>query len=173
MQIVNSTLSDIEVIYQLYNSAIEYQAKNDYELWPMFERQLIEADIREKRHWKILEGDVIVCILSVMYNDLIIWGKEKDKDPSVYLHRIAVNPDFKGKKIMSVIKNWAIEHAKEKSKKFVRMDTWGKNENLRNYYIACGFNYIGQQFLAEVEGVPRHYGGSELSLFEIKIVICK
>ena len=167
MEFVNSTLADIEFIFQLYDSAIEYQTKNGYELWPQFERQLIEADIKEKRHWKIVEGEVIVCILSVMYNDPIIWGKEKDKDSAVYLHRIAINPDFKGKKMMSAIKDWIIDHAKENNKKFVRMDTWGKNGNLRDYYINCGFNYIGQQYLVEVEGLPGHYGGSELSLFEI------
>ncbi|MGQ0826928.1 MAG: GNAT family N-acetyltransferase [Bacteroidota bacterium] len=163
LQIVNSTLADIDFIFKLFDNAIEYQKKNGYELWPLFSKQLIETEIKEKRHWKILEGNTIVCVFSVLYNDPVIW-EEKDKDPSVYLHRIAINPSFKGRHITNVIKNWAIQHAMEKNKKYVRMDTWGDNENLRKYYTSCGFNYLGQQHLKAV-----HYGGSVLSLFQIEI----
>jgi GNAT superfamily N-acetyltransferase len=167
-EIKNTVRSDIEVTFRFFESAIAYQQKNGFERWPQFERKLIEKEIEEKRHWKIMEGQNILCVFSVMYNDPVIWG-EKDKDPSVYLHRIAVNPVFKGRKIMVLIREWALEYAKEKNRKFLRMDTWGKNEKLRNYYISCGFTYIGQQHLKNTEGLPAHYGGDELSLFEIEV----
>ena len=169
MEITNSTHQDLDFIFELFNSAIDYQKKNGYDLWPNFKRDLIEHEIKEKRHWKITEANEIVCVFSVMYNDPIIWGSEKDLDPSVYLHRIAINPEHKGRKIMTVIKEWSLAHGKENNKKFVRMDTWGNNESLRNYYIRCGFNYIGRQYLTKVEGLPEHYGGSVLSLFELEI----
>jgi GNAT superfamily N-acetyltransferase len=169
LHIVNSELADINFIFQLFGSAIEYQKKKGYELWPLFNEELIQAEIDEKRHWKIIEGDTIVCIFSVLYTDELIWGKEKDDEPSVYLHRITINPEFKGKGMMRIIKEWAEEHARQKKKKFVRMDTWGNNENLRTYYVSCGFNYIGQQYLTEVEGLPAHYGGSVLSLFQTEV----
>ncbi len=168
MLITNSSIEDLKVIFELFDGAIAYQKRKGYELWPQFSRELIITEIKEKRHWKIIEDDTIVCIFSVMYNDPVIWG-EKNKDPAIYLHRITTNSDFKGKNIMEVIKHWAIEHAKENNKEYLRMDTWGNNEILRNYYINCGFNYIGQQQLQKVEGLPEHYGGSLLSLFENKI----
>lgn len=168
MQVVNSTRNDIDFIFTLFDKAIDYQKKNGYELWPQFSKQLIETEITEKRHWKILDDDTIVCVFSIVYSDPIIW-EEKNNEPSVYLHRIAVNPLYKGKGIMNRIKKWAIIHAIENNKKYVRMDTWGNNENLRKYYISCGFDYLGQQYLKEVNGLPTHYGGSVLSLFQIKI----
>lgn len=116
-----------------------------------------------------MKGKSIVCIFSVMYNDPVIWGPEKDNDPSVYLHRIAINPRFKGMGMMKVIKDWALEHARQQHKHYVRMDTWGNNDSLRTYYIDCGFEYLGLQHLVEVDGLPGHYGGSVLSLFEIKV----
>jgi ribosomal protein S18 acetylase RimI-like enzyme len=168
MKITNSSIQDIETIFQLFSHAIDYQKKNGYDLWPQFSRDLIENEINQKRHWKITEGNVIACIFSVMYNDPVIWG-EKDKDPAVYLHRIAINPAFKGKGIMKVIRDWAFEHARENNKKYVRMDTWGNNETIRNYYIKCGFNYIGRRQLINTRGLPEHYGGSVLSLFENEV----
>ncbi|MFL5754596.1 MAG: GNAT family N-acetyltransferase [Bacteroidia bacterium] len=168
MLIKNSIPEDLGIIFELFNSAINYQKAHGYELWPVFKKELIETEIREKRHWKIIEGDCITCIFSVMYNDPVIWG-EKDKDPSVYLHRIAIHPAYKGRNSMHLIRNWAIDHARQHHKKYLRMDTWGNNENLRNYYIQCGFPYIGQQYLTHTEGLPAHYGGDVLSLFELKV----
>jgi ribosomal protein S18 acetylase RimI-like enzyme len=168
MEILNTTINDLDTIFQFFDAAIAYQKKNGFELWPTFERKLIETEIAEKRHWKIIEDGKIACVFSVMYNDPVIW-LEKDKDPAVYLHRIAVNPEFRGKGMVRKIKDWALKHAKEMNKKFLRMDTWGNNEHIRNYYIRCGFHYIGQQYLTKTEGLPEHYGGNVLSLFQNEV----
>lgn len=167
LQIINSIPRDIDFTFKLFDSAIEYQKKNGYELWPQFDKHFIEIEIAEKRHWKILYNGTIVCVFSVQYSDPIIWAERNE--PSVYLHRIAINPIFKGNGIMKIIKEWSIDHANKFGKKYVRMDTWGQNENLRKYYINCGFNYIGQQHLKEISGEPKHYGGSILSLFQIEV----
>jgi ribosomal protein S18 acetylase RimI-like enzyme len=165
MEIVNSTINDLETIFQFFDAAIAYQKENGFELWPRFSRKMIEEEITQKRHWKIITENKIACVFSVMYNDPVIW-KEKDADPAVYLHRIAVNPEFKGKGMVKEIRKWATDHARENNKKYLRMDTWGNNENIRRYYTECGFNYIGQQYLDKTEGVPEHYGGNVLSLFQ-------
>jgi hypothetical protein len=169
LRITRSVPGDMEVIFRLFDNAILYQQKHGYELWPRFSEQLISDEIADRRHWKILEGDVVACIFSVLYSDPVIWGPERDQEPSVYLHRIAVNPQFKGRHMMLLVRDWAIGHARQEGKQYVRMDTWGNNDNLRAYYTDCGFNYIGRQQLAEVEGLPGHYGGSVLSLFQIEV----
>ena len=166
--IVNTTLHDIDLIFSFFDAAITYQKRKGYNLWPQFERSLIETEIEEKRHYKIIENENVLGIFSVMYSDPVIWG-ERDKNDAVYLHRITVNPQFEGRKIMLPIRAWAIDHARQLEKKFVRMDTWGTNEQLRKYYIDCGFTYIGQQHLKEAPGLPAHYGGAELSLFEVGV----
>lgn len=166
--IVPTTPTDLELSFRFFNSAIAYQRSKGYELWPQFESSLIEREMAEGRHWKVTDGRQVLGIFSVQYQDPVIWG-EKDKDPAVYLHRIAVNPELKGKGLMRVIKEWALNHAKEKNKLFLRMDTWGNNEQLRNYYIACGFTYIGQKELRPQGNEPGHYGGNLLSLFEEKV----
>ena len=166
--ILNTTPADIDLIFRFFDAAIAYQQKKGYNLWPRFERSLIETEIDEKRHYKVMEDGNVLGIFSVVYSDPVIWG-ERNADPAVYLHRITVNSEFKGRQIMIPIREWAIAHAKATGKKYVRMDTWGSNETLRNYYIACGFTYIGQQHLTQAPGLPLHYGGAELSLFEVGV----
>lgn len=169
LKIINSERQDMDSIFRLFASAIAYQKRNGFQLWPQFSKEMIEKEISEKRHWKIMDGDTIACIFSVLYNDPVIWGEERDKEPSVYLHRTAINPAYKGRNMMRLIKDWAIQHARELNKKYVRMDTWGDNISIRNYYINCGFPYIGQQQLTTADDLPQHYGGSLLSLFEIEV----
>jgi hypothetical protein len=147
---------------------VDFQRINGHNLWPEFERKLIEKEIAEKRHWKIVAGKETACVFSVVYNDPLIW-EERDRDPAIYLHRIATNPLFKGQKIMNVITNWAGHHAAEHGKKFLRMDTWGDNEKLKAYYISCGFNYLGKKQLPQPNDLPQHYWGITLSLFEKKL----
>lgn len=166
--ITNSEVDDLDTIFDLFASAIAYQQKNNFELWPQFSRQMIGQEIGEGRHWKILHGETIACVFSVLYNDPVIWGVERDKEPSVYLHRIAINPQYKGRGMMKLIREWALQHARDSNRLYVRMDTWGNNIRLRDYYTACGFAYIGQQYLTETKGQPGHYGGSVLSLFQLK-----
>lgn len=47
------------------------------------------------------------------------------------------------------------------------MDTWADNEKLLEYYTACGFDYVGVVTMDKTEGLPKHYEGISLSLFEI------
>lgn len=168
LRIENSLPADLELIFRVFDAAIAYQAKNGYELWPRFSASMILEEISEKRHWKVLEENRIVGIFSVMYNDPIIW-LERDADPAVYLHRIAVSPDFKGRGLMLIIREWAKQHALQQRKTYIRMDTWGTNENLQKYYERCGFDYLGKQHLPETDHGPAHYGGSFLSLFQLSV----
>ena len=63
---------------------------------------------------------------------------------------------------------WAREYCAINEKQFIRMDTWGDNQKLINYYVKCGFKFIGIVPLENTEGLPSHYKGS-LALFEIKL----
>jgi hypothetical protein len=44
--------------------------------------------------------------------------------------------------VLNIIE-WAKDFGKENHKKFIRMDTWGENKKLIDYYIKCGFKFRG------------------------------
>lgn len=128
---------------------------------------MVAMAIKEKRQWKIIVDDQIVCIFTITYNDPDIW-KEKDKDPAIYLHRIVTHPSHRGKFFVKHIKDWALEFGRKQGKKFIRMDTFD-NPKLIDYYVACGFNFLGLVTLGESSDLPKHYRNATLSLFEIPI----
>ena len=168
MKISRSDISDIDGIFRIFSEAIEYQRQRGFELWPIFEKKLIEAEINEGRHWKIVIGNEMACVFSVLYSDPLIW-KVLDKNDSVYLHRIATSRQHKGKSLINAVRDWAIDHARQNERRFVRMDTWGNNVNMRDYYIRHGFTFLKQQYLDQEKDEIPHYGGAVLSLLQIEV----
>jgi ribosomal protein S18 acetylase RimI-like enzyme len=79
------------------------------------------------------------------------------------------DPRFHGRGYVRTITEWAKGHAAEKALGYVRMDTWGDNLKLIDYYKSCGFEYLGNVTPQESETMPEHYRGITLSLFEIDL----
>lgn len=168
MEIQNSTIDDIDEILDLYKAATDLQIEKAVVPWPEFDRALIEKEIYKNRQWKMIIDNKVACVWVTSFNDPSIW-EDRNIDPAVYLHRIATNPKFRGRKLVSEIVVWAIKYAKLYSKQFIRMDTVGNNEKLISYYKSCGFNFLGFSKLKNTIGLPAHYQNATVSLFEIEL----
>src|SRR3954468_16999944 len=168
MNILNSTPEDIPFIFDLYDKAIAYQKKVGSRHWLGFEKKLIETEIVEKRQWKLLINDEIACIFVITWNDAMIWG-ERDLQPSIYLHRIVTNPEFRGHSCVKDIIAWARIFCKEHDRKFIRLDTFGDNAPLVEYYKKCGFSYLGLTQMGKRPDLPKHCQGTSLALLQIEI----
>ena len=168
MEIQNSSIEDLDFILALYRSATEYQKERFISHWPAFDRQMVVNEIEEHMQWKMIIDGEIVCIWATTFSDPLIW-EHKDMDPSVYIHRITTNPNFRGKGLVKKIVEWAKNYATQHGKNFVRMDTVGENLKLIEHYTACGFKFLGLFQLTNTNGLPQHYHNAEVSLFELKV----
>lgn len=168
MKIIKSSKENIEAIFKIYEEATSYQKTVAKKTWRGFERTLIEKEIEENRHFVIKEEDEIASTFVITFNDEIIW-KEASLQPSVYIHRIATNPNFRGKGYVKKIVEWTINYAKENDKLYVRLDTHSGNERINEYYVSCGFTYKGISEIEWTSDLPEHYKEGSFSLFEIKI----
>jgi GNAT superfamily N-acetyltransferase len=168
MKIKNSIEEDITEIFRLYKIATDFQKTRFTGHWPDFERNLVESEIAESRQWKIVIDNKIACVWATTFNDPQIW-EEKNNDPSIYIHRIATNPDFRGLNLVGQIVEWAKKYALDNNKKFIRMDTVGDNPGLISYYSKCGFDFLGLLKLQNTDGLPAHYKNATVSLFQIKL----
>lgn len=168
MEIVKSTDQDIDVIFELYDAATAHQKAVAPMHWLGFERVMVAQTIKDGFQWQIVVDREIACVFTLALNDPLIW-EEKDKDPAVYIHRIATNPKFRGMHFVKHIVDWVKAYAIEQHKSYIRMDTGAGNDKLNNYYVSCGFSYLGVTRLANTEGLPLHYKKGRFSLFEIKL----
>lgn len=169
MEIQNSSIKDIDEIFRLYRLASQYQKKTFPEnQWPEFDRKMVEKEIIENRQFKLVIEDQIACVWAITFSDPEIW-EEKNKDPAVYIHRIATNPNFRGNNFVSIIAGWARDYANAKEKKYVRLDTCGNNTRLIEHYKKSGFEFLGMQKLKNSTGLPAHYINADVCYFEMEL----
>jgi len=165
MEIRNSDKSDLSRIFELYGIATDYMKSKKQVVWPEFPSALIETEIEEKRQWKILINNQIACIWATTLNDELIWGKE-NIIPSLYIHRIATAPDFRGQKLVKRIVSWAETYCTANNLKYIRLDTVGLNKGLIRHYKEQGFDFLGTKQLDNIDDLPKHYSAGPVCLFQ-------
>ncbi|MGB3064153.1 GNAT family N-acetyltransferase [Sphingobacterium thalpophilum] len=110
----------------------------------------------------------MLCLFSVQYADPHIW-KEREQGDALYLHRIVVNPKFKGQKQFEKVLHWAREHAQESGFKFIRMDTWADNDRIINYYKSFGFEFIGNHTTGNEAELPIQNRNLKVALLQLEL----
>jgi ribosomal protein S18 acetylase RimI-like enzyme len=147
---------------------MEYQRKNGYSVWRGYDKEVFKKDIAAGNQYKILIDSQIAIVFSVCYSDKVIW-RDKELGNSVYLHRIAVNPIFKGQRLFGKILSWAIDHAKRKGLSSVRMDTWADNPTIIEYYKSFGLNFIENYITPDSPELSSQHRNLGLALLELKL----
>jgi ribosomal protein S18 acetylase RimI-like enzyme len=156
LKIRKSKLNDTDTILELYDAAIQFQTKKRMVIWPKFERSFVEKEIQEQRQWKLVTGNEIVCVWAITFNDKEIW-EDRDKNDSIYIHRIAGNPNYRGNRFIDTIVTWAKDYALSKGKQYIRLDTLGNNTRLIEHYTSAGFNFLGIWKLTNTQNLAEHY----------------
>jgi GNAT superfamily N-acetyltransferase len=164
----NTEVTDLPQVYELFDHSIKYQEERGYPVWKNYDQNAIVNDIENKNQYKVVVDSKIGIVFSVCYTDKIIW-RHFEKGDSIYLHRIVVNPVFKGQKLFGVIHEWAIEHCKQKGLKNIRMDTWAANPTIINYYKGFGFNFVENYTTPDTAELPVHNRNLALTLLEYEI----
>ncbi len=166
MEIRPSVASSESKFRDFWNAAVSYQASRQLPLWPTYPEESINDEIKAGLHFSVYMPDgVLAGYFSVALSDHQIW-EEKEKGDAIYIHRVCVNPEQKGNKLIAAVLSWAYEYTLGIKRKFIRMDTWGDNKRLVNYYVACGFKHIGNRQLGIMPDLPAHYSNANLALFE-------
>ncbi|MDA9156060.1 GNAT family N-acetyltransferase [Candidatus Poseidoniaceae archaeon] len=168
MEMTQSCREDIEAILALYDEATALQATKGMTQWPKIDRSRIEMEVDEGRQWKMTEQGQIVCVWVVAFEDPQIWGEKKD-EPSLYIHRIANHPLHRGRGLVGQLVSWAKSYCSDENLHFIRLDTVGFNEALIRVYTSHGFTVLEPIVLDDPSGLPSHYRGGEVYLFEIKL----
>ena len=167
-EIVNTTPGDLEEIYGFFEHSIQYQEKNGYPVWRNYDKKALVQDIVDKNQYKVIIDSRIGIVFSVRYSDKVIW-RHLDDGSAIYLHRIVVNPEFKGRKLFGRILEWVIDHSKQKGINHIRMDTWASNPTIIDYYKKFGFSVIENYTTPDSEELPVHNRKLALTLLEYSL----
>ncbi len=169
MTIQNATTEDFNTIFTLYRHAANHQRKiGTVVVWPEFDPEMVRREIAENHQWKLVVDGEVACVWATTFSDEQIW-EARNADPAVYIHRIATNPAFRGLNFVRTIVEWAIPHAEALGKDYVRLDTLGDNQRLIKHYTEAGFDFLGMFPMQNTDGLPEHYHGEPVCLFQISV----
>jgi GNAT superfamily N-acetyltransferase len=168
LHIAHATAEELDTICELFEQAIEFQKRNNYIGWPSIDRSFVLRDIEKGLLLKVCKEDRIFGFFCICYNDELIW-REMEKADAIYLHRIVLNQKFRGEKIFKHVLDWAVEIAKEKQLKFIRMDTWAENEKLIKYYKDHGFTFVENYRTADTSQLPVQHRNLHVSLLQYNL----
>jgi ribosomal protein S18 acetylase RimI-like enzyme len=167
-KIENTTLTDLDFIFDLFDQSIAYQKNKGYTVWGNYDKDVLVGDIQNKKQYKVIMDSTIAMVFSMCYSDEIIW-REMETGDSVYLHRIVVNPACKGNRLFGELLAWVKEHAKQKKLRFIRMDTWANNPNIIEYYKSFGFTVIENFITPDSVDLPAHNRNLAITLLQIAL----
>lgn len=168
IKVIKTVTGDLNDILWLFKKAMELQGKNGYKVWDNIDEAQLEKEIENGLQYKIVKEKDILCLFSIQYSDPFIW-RDRDKNDAIYLHRIVVNPNFRGQKQFEKVLNWAKQFVRTNNRKFIRMDTWADNDKIINYYKSFGFKFIENYTTPDTWELPAQNRNLKVALLEMEI----
>lgn len=101
---------------------------------------VIETDLNNDFLYVVLHNNQIIGTFSISNIDQL--SDLQIEPDSKYLSKIAILPEFQGRKFGSSITNYAKSYVQD-SNKSLYLDCWAGNEKLKDFYKQNGFIYIG------------------------------
>lgn len=104
----------------------------------------VQKAIRERACW-IVENESVVPVATVTLDehaDPDLWKPTDDPGQALYVHRLVVGLSSRGGELGSAVLDWSSRKAKNAGKKYLRLDVWTSNMQLRQYYLDRGFTLV-------------------------------
>ena len=165
MRVEEAAREDLPAVREAYAHARAIQREQGAILWPEFTDASILAEIESGRLLRVMDGDALVGVFSVAYEDEAIWG-ERERGEHLYLHRIARAASYPGRGLIGAVLAWGRERCRALGRAGLRMDTWASNEALVAFYERQGFRVVGRRRIGVEPRLPPHYHGNEFTLLE-------
>ncbi|MEO6526153.1 MAG: GNAT family N-acetyltransferase [Gemmatimonadaceae bacterium] len=155
----------LSLVRAVYADAQTIQRAQGSPVWPEFSDALILVELEAGHLFRVLDGDTLVGVFSVAYEDPAIWGQH-ERGEHIYLHRIARSAEYAGRGLLEAVLVWARGQCRAMGRAGLRMDTWASNTGLIDYYQRHGFRFLGTRRIGDDARLPPHYQGIELALLE-------
>lgn len=159
--IQKAEMKDLELIYLLTKKCAANLIKKDIYQWNDYYPSLkvLQKDIELQQLWKLsFEGNlvgiiVITEIIDIEY-DTVKWLT--DNNANLYIHRLAVDPDYQGKGFAQKLMNFSENYAIENNYKSVRLDTFSQNKRNVQFYKKRGYHQLEDIYFLNQSEFPFH-----------------
>lgn len=155
------TLQDITAIMAMTKACAKAMIANGIYQWndhyPNKEAFIKDVN-RQELYVLEIEGSIVgtVVISTLMDEEYIPIKLLTKSDNNLYIHRLAIHPDYQGngfaQKLMEFAENYAIDN----NYTSIRLDTFSQNKRNQKFYELRGYKRLGDIFFPKQSEYPFH-----------------
>ena len=142
-----ANFSDIESVLHITKSCARHMIDNGIFQWNKHypDRDSFINDVENMQLYVYIENEQIVACISLcnkidgVYRS-VHWKTINENN--LYIHRLAVHPDFQKKGIGKILMDFAEKYAREKKFISVRLDTFSMNKRNLKFYESRGYQRL-------------------------------
>lgn len=152
-------ITDIDTLMQITKACAKYMISKGIYQWNAHypNKSAFEKDIKRNELYVLETENKIIgsIVLSNLMDEEYIpisWLTENDKN--LYIHRLAIYPDFQGKGYAQQLMNFAESFAKENNYTSIRLDTFSQNKRNQKFYELRGYKRLGNIYFPKQSEHP-------------------
>ncbi|MCA0131198.1 GNAT family N-acetyltransferase [Winogradskyella alexanderae] len=155
------TIQDITTIMEITNACAKdmiakgiYQWNDYYPNKRAFIKDVERDELFVLEIKNTLVATVVVSTLMDKEYTPIKWLTNNKNN--IYIHRLAVHPNFQGKGLAQKLMNFAEQYAIENNYTSIRLDTFSQNKRNQKFYELRGYKKLGDIFFPKQSKYPFH-----------------
>ncbi|MBU2948423.1 GNAT family N-acetyltransferase [Zobellia uliginosa] len=131
-----------------------YQWNDEYPSQKAFELDIERGELYTLQENGRIIGTIVLSRIMDKEYESIKWLTPNHKN--IYIHRVAVHPDFQGQGYAQQLMAYGEDHARNHAFASVRLDTFSQNKRNQRFYETRGFQRLGDIFFPKQSEHPFH-----------------
>lgn len=160
MGLINkATTSDLDQVYSLTKSCAKDMIENGIFQWNENypSKEVLKKDIKLQQIWKLYESNKIIGIIVLTEiedkeYEKVKWLTKNYKN--LYIHRLAILPEFQGKGYAQKLMDFTENYAKENNFKSIRLDTFSQNKRNQLFYEKRNYTKLDKIYFSNQSEDP-------------------
>lgn len=120
-------------------------------------KEAFETDIRRKELFVLELQDILIGCIAItphMDEEYIPVEWLTPNENNIYIHRLAVDPEYQGKGYAQKLMTFAENYARENRYISVRLDTFSQNTRNQTFYEQRGYQKLGDVYFPKQSEYP-------------------
>ena len=154
-----ATLKDIDEIIKITKACARFMASKGIYQWnehypnkAAFKNDVLRNELYVVESKKTLVGCVVIS--SFMDEEYVPISWLTENGHNIYIHRLAIHPNYQGKGYAQKLMDFAEKFAKENNYSSVRLDTFSQNKRNQKFYELRGYKRLGDIYFPKQSQHP-------------------
>ena len=149
MIIKKAVISNLNQFLEITKDCAKHMIEQEIYQWneEYPSEEVLQKDIELQQLWKLeVENKIIGLIVLTEIEDKeyknVKWLTNNKRN--LYIHRLAIDPDFQGKGYAQELMSFAENYAKEHHYNSIRLDTFSQNKRNQDFYEKSNYVKLGR-----------------------------